>query len=359
MAHHLLDTVRHTIAARAMFTRRDGEARPVVLVACSGGPDSTAMLHALARLAPELGVAIEVASVDHGLRAESAAEVAAVGAFARDLGLPFLPLAVRVSGPGLPAAAREARYEALLGAARERGARWIAVGHTRDDQAETVLARLLRGAGVAGLTGIEPSRADGVVRPLIDCSREDVLAYVAEHGLAVVSDPTNGDARYERTRIRNTLLPALEAEDPRVRAHLADLADEARAIAEHLDALADAALDAHADGTSLPVAAFAPLAPPVRIAALRRLIARETGRSPGRAHLEAIDALFRGRGEVLLPRGFEVVRDVDAVVLRARGACAARDALRRRTKRSGTSERLPMDTARAASNARGRDEGPE
>ncbi len=336
---HLLDTVRRTVAARRLFPSASARARTHVVVACSGGPDSTALAHALHRLAPELGLSLTLASVDHGLRAESKAEVLGVGAFARELGVPFVPLSVRVEGPGLPARARDARYEALLGLARERGALALAVGHTRDDQAETVLARMLRGAGLTGLSGIEPARADGVVRPLIDCTRADVLAYVEEHGLSVVSDPSNLDARFERSRIRHALLPALEAEDPRVREHLARLSDEARALAEYLDREAATALRALGDGRVLPVAAGGALAPPVRIAAIRRWIERETGQAPGRAHVDAIEALFRARGEVLLPNGFEVVREGEGVVLRPRDSGAAQETLRHRTKRRGRGER--------------------
>src|SRR5262245_8818481 len=123
-----------------------------VLCACSGGPDSAAMLVALARLAPELGFELVAASVDHGLRADAAHDVAIASRQAAALQVPFHALRIEVAaGASIQAQARSARYEALLRLAAELGASRVAVGHTRDDQAETVLARLLRGSGLVGL----------------------------------------------------------------------------------------------------------------------------------------------------------------------------------------------------------------
>jgi tRNA(Ile)-lysidine synthase len=348
----LVDKVRRTVAARELFAPG---AR--LVVGCSGGPDSTALVHVLRRLAPELSLELCVASVDHGLRAESRGEVEAVGRFARALGLDFVPLAVTVEGPGIQAAAREARYAALLGLARARGAEGVAVGHTRDDQAETVLARLLRGGGLAGLGGIEPRRADGVVRPLLDCTRAEVMGYVTANALPVVEDPSNLDPRFERVRIRREVLPRLEREDPNLRAHLADLADEARATAAYLAAEADRFLEGRAsaaptdakkgrasaapmdaekgragsatnDASTLAAGELLRLPPPLRSAVLRRWVTRRTGAAPARAHLVAIERLVTARGEVLLPRGFDVRREDEALVIR------------HRPKRRSRSERL-------------------
>ncbi|HEX6245526.1 MAG TPA: tRNA lysidine(34) synthetase TilS, partial [Polyangiales bacterium] len=130
-----------------------------VLVACSGGPDSQALLHVLWALRAEHGCALSVAGVDHGLRADAAAELQLAARLALQLGLPFHALRVEVErGASLQAQARAARYAALLACAREQGAERVAVGHTQDDQAETVLARLLRGTGIDGLGAIEPRR---------------------------------------------------------------------------------------------------------------------------------------------------------------------------------------------------------
>ena len=178
----ITSTVRRTVHERALVSPGDH-----VLVACSGGPDSTTLLHVLHRLRSELGITLCVASIDHGLRPESAFEVEQVGAFASTLGLPFYPVRVDLAAEGvsIQARARELRYEALHEVARSHDAVRIAVGHTQDDQAETVLARMLRGAGLRGLGGIEARRSDGVIRPLLDCSRADVRTYALEHELSV------------------------------------------------------------------------------------------------------------------------------------------------------------------------------
>ncbi len=294
--------VRRTIADRRLLERGDH-----VLVACSGGPDSVALVHVLAALAGPLGITLAVASVDHGLRAEAAAEVEAVGTLATGLGLPFHRLRVAVgSAPSLQAQARHVRYEALLRLAAEIGAGHVAVGHTRDDQAETVLSRLLRGSSLDGLAGIAPYRRDGVIRPLIDCRRADVHAYVAREGLPVVRDPSNLDRGYERVRLRLDVLPALAAEDPQIVTHLSDLADDARAARRAIRDAARGLLEQAASGDALQTGPVRQAARAVRRAALGRWVEEGTGVRPGRAHLEAIDRALGGRGEVLLPDGWTV-----------------------------------------------------
>ncbi len=150
--------VRRTVAERRLLAPGDH-----VVVACSGGPDSVALVDVLGRLASDLGVTLLVASVDHGIRPEARAEVEGVAALAARLSLPFRALRVSVeAGTSPQARAREARYGALQELAKAEGARRIAVGHTRDDQAETVLTRLLRGASIDGLSGIpRPAGAMG------------------------------------------------------------------------------------------------------------------------------------------------------------------------------------------------------
>ena len=279
-----------------------------VLAACSGGPDSGAMLFALARLAPEMGFALEAASLDHGLRPAAARDVDIARAQAEAAGVPFHALAVRVApGASVQARARDARYAALLACAREIGAERVAVAHTRDDQAETVLMRLLRGAGVGGLSGIAPRRVDGVVRPLIDCPREEVWAFARRHCPAIADDESNADARFERVRVRERIVPALVAEDPAVIDHLADLADDAR---ELWDALVPGAREllAHAleDPVTIRVSIVREAPPAVRRVALRLWVREATGAPLGRAALDQIDhGLSRG-GEVWLADAWRV-----------------------------------------------------
>ena len=217
------------------------------LVAVSGGPDSTALLYLVAEARPDLRLA--VGHVRHGLR-DDAEDAEVAGAHAAVLGVPFYETKVTVNpqaGEGLEAAARAARYEALTAMAREAKAGWLFVGHTADDQAETVLLNIARGSGIRGLSGIPPIRdLDGItlVRPLLGVRRALVRALVAERGLRTVADPTNADVERRRARARHETLPHLarltghEGTDGLVRA-LARLATLARDDADMLDALAD------------------------------------------------------------------------------------------------------------------------
>lgn len=313
----LLARVRRTLLERQLVST---ETR--VLCACSGGPDSAALLACLAELAPELGIALEAASVDHGLRAEAGADVAIAAEQAAQLRVPFHALKIQVEpGTGLQARARDQRYAALRACATGIGAERIAVGHTRDDQAETVIARLLRGAGVRGLGGIQPRRDDGVVRPLIDCRRADVHRYARARFTRIAEDRSNLDPRFERVRIRSHVLPSLAGEDPALVRHLAELADDARAYGELADALAETFLQ-RAPEKSLAISELALLARAIRQAVLRAWVHRSVGLSLGRAELAQLEVIIRhGRGEVWLAE--------------ERCICAGRDGFLHLHKRTG------------------------
>jgi tRNA(Ile)-lysidine synthase len=188
-----------------------------ILAAVSGGPDSMALMHLLARWsgtgrrAPVL-----VATVDHGLRPEAAGEAAFVAREAASLGLAHRTLAWRGDKPrtGIQEAAREARYGLLVRCAREEGASHLVTAHTRDDQAETVLMRLARGSGLTGLSGMRRDRdRDGIrhLRPLLDWPKEALLDLCRAQGWPFVSDPSNRDERFERVRWRR-IMPLLAAE---------------------------------------------------------------------------------------------------------------------------------------------------
>ena len=202
-----------------------------IALAVSGGPDSLAML--LLGAATHAGNVI-AATVDHGIRPESAGEARMVAKLCRRLGLPHATLRVEVGGGGGPqAAAREARYPALERWAIEAGAVALATAHHLDDQAETVLLRLARGAGVGGLAGVRPARrlASGLVlvRPLLGWRRAELGAIVAAAGVVPVDDPSNRDPRYDRTRAR-TLLAGGWPEAARLAAVAAHLADAEAAL---------------------------------------------------------------------------------------------------------------------------------
>ncbi len=222
----MLSTVLRTIAAHALFERGDR-----VIVAVSGGPDSMALLHLLWEAQERLGLTLEVAGVDHGLRPAAAGELELVRASAEALGLPFVRLAVDLGGgrrrAGLQEAARRARLGALAALAAERGARRIALGHQADDQAETVLFRIVRGTGLRGLGGI-PYLRSPFVRPLLDLRRAEILRYLGRRSISFVEDPSNADLRFARARVRHRYLPLLAQENPRVAEALVALAGAAR-----------------------------------------------------------------------------------------------------------------------------------
>ena len=212
----------------------------VVVCACSGGPDSTALLHALALLRKRIGHALVAHGVDHGLRPEAAAELDLAQRVAEEQGVPFARTCVQVSpGANLQARARTARLQALAAAAREAGARAVATGHTADDRAETLLLRLLRGAGPRGLAVLPPSApfpsleaspdapapTFALIRPLLTARRADVLAHIGRHSLPTATDPSNADPRFLRVRVRRELVPLMETMSPRIVDQLCALAD--------------------------------------------------------------------------------------------------------------------------------------
>ncbi|MEA1830810.1 tRNA lysidine(34) synthetase TilS [Methylobacterium durans] len=191
------------------------ETRSTAVLAVSGGPDSTALMHAAAACAPGQ---LHVATVDHGLRPESRAEAAAVGRAANGLGLPHRILAWDTGGrpaSGIQAAARAARYRLLAAFAAEVGAGLLLTAHTLDDQAETVLMRLFAGSGLAGLAGMRPERNLGrglrLVRPFLGIPKADLVAWCEDRHIAYLRDPSNADERFARARLRR-LMPELARE---------------------------------------------------------------------------------------------------------------------------------------------------
>ena len=212
-----------------------------VLVAFSGGPDSTALLWGMTRLAARRGLRLAAAHLDHAMDAGSGARADAAARIAERLGVPLIRerADVRAVFPGESpeAAGRRARYGFLERARAALGARWIATAHHRDDQAETVLLRLLFGSGLEGLAGIRPLHgAHGeIVRPLLALPRAELLAAVEAAGLDPVDDPTNRILSVPRNRVRHRLLPALAADDPGMSYRLARLGARAGAAVRTVD----------------------------------------------------------------------------------------------------------------------------
>ncbi len=240
----------------------------LVLAACSGGPDSLALAAALAFVAPRMGLRAGGVTVDHGLQNGSGSRAASVVTVLAGLGLdPVRGIAVTVQADGGPeAAARTARYHALAEAAAELGAAAVLLGHTLDDQAETVLLGLARGSGPRSLAGM-PRRRGTFRRPLLGVRRPVTAAACEALGLEPWEDPHNADRRFARVRIRLDALPALEAAlGPGVPEALARTADQLRADAEFLESISSER--SRAD-SPLPVSSLAGMPGAVRTRVLR------------------------------------------------------------------------------------------
>lgn len=232
-AKEIVDAVKRFVASRELF-RQGG----LILAAVSGGADSMALVSILHELSPEMGFSVAAGHFNHQLRPSAEQELEVVRGYAGSLGLPFhsgtadVRAIVEATGDTLEEAARKARYDFLHRVAGEIHADHIATGHTRDDQAETVLMRILRGTGVRGLAGI-PVRRGNIVRPLLGLSREETVSYCGACGIPYVEDPTNEDLRFHRNRIRHELLPLLESNyNSGIRDNIVRLAENAQTILE-------------------------------------------------------------------------------------------------------------------------------
>lgn len=309
------------VAAVRMAVRRGLADLPkdaLILVACSGGADSLALASA-ARFA---GRRTGLVTVDHGLQEGSDRRARSVAAWARDSGFdPVRIETVSVAGlsGGPEAAARTARYNALTTTAAELGAAAVLLGHTRDDQAETVLLALARGAGPRGLSGM-PARRGVFRRPLLDVARADTRKACAALGLAPWEDPHNTDPAYARSRVRASVLPVLvEALGPGVLGNLARTAALVAADNAALDELSAAALEEARSEVGLAVARLAAMSPAIRGRVLHRW-ARELGAAGGAlayGHVTGLDALvtdWHGQGAVHLPAGIAVERRSEELV---------------------------------------------
>ena len=276
----LAATVDRALRRHAMLA--GGE---TVVIGVSGGADSVALLTTLLALAPAWRLRLHVIHVDHGLRPESGGDASFVGGLGARLGVPVEVARVQVGPGSVEAAARAARHAALTAAADRLRAHRIALGHTADDQAETVLMRILEGAGVRGLAGI-PAVRGRIIRPLLDLRHQDVVAALEAAGERWLEDETNRDLRFFRNRVRHELLPGLGAGGDVVGA-LTRLAGSARAHVDALDEIAERELERRATvepgALTLARSALAELPGPVAAEVLRRAAARLGSRAPLRA----------------------------------------------------------------------------
>ncbi|HKU79432.1 MAG TPA: tRNA lysidine(34) synthetase TilS [Rhodanobacteraceae bacterium] len=227
-------------------TRIETNAPPALCVAFSGGPDSTALLHALARWPEVRERRLRALHVDHGLHADSAGWAKHCADFCESLAVPLTTIRVQVHdtrGEGIEAVARRARYAAFAENLAE--GEWLVLGHHRDDQVETVLLKLLRGAGPEGLGGmraLRPLARGQLWRPLLETPRASLREYLADNALPCIDDPANADPRFARNVLRREILPRIAAHWPHADASILHAARLCRTAAHYIDASAQTAL---------------------------------------------------------------------------------------------------------------------
>lgn len=310
------------------------------LVAVSGGGDSTAMLLILSRLANEFGWRLTAAHFDHRLRSpeDAEADLEFVSGLCRSLGLPLVhgngdvAGRARRAGESVEQAARALRYRFLAAQAKKAGASVVLVGHTLDDQAETVLLHLIRGSGLEGLAGMRPrsgwpfGRGPEVARPLLSLRREETGRYCRELGIAPREDATNEILLATRNRVRHEVMPVLRRLNPNVEEALARLAETAYEDVTELEARADEALRGagrlRAGVMELDLAVLRALRPAVQSRVLRLALARVLGSEVDieAVHVQVLKRLVAAHpGQASLPKGAAAVRDSRMLTLR-RGA---------------------------------------
>ncbi len=316
--------VKSTISRYSMIMHGDR-----VVVAVSGGPDSVCLLDMLHELKDDFGIELVAAHFDHGLRpGEDEAETRFVESLALSLNLPF---ETNKAGPHIKAGrgsleerARGARYHFLEEVKGRFSAQKIAVGHNLNDQAETVLMRLLRGSGPSGLSGIPPCRDNKIIRPLIEISRNEILHYLGQRRLKYVTDSSNLETRYLRNRIRLELLPQLKKYQPRIIELLAQTSEIMRRDNGWLEVVAEEWVKEMAEITTdrqvlIPLSSFKELSGALRYRVIRYALGMtgENLRRVSLRHIEAISLLATGRkpqGRISLPNMLTAKRMYDKLI---------------------------------------------
>lgn len=299
-----------------------------VLVALSGGADSTALLRVLLELKSELGIHVEAAHVHHGIRGvEADRDETFCRALCERLDVPFhgyhcdVPAYAKEQGISMELAARQLRYQGLEDMRTQQNLQYIATAHHQEDNAETLLFRLARGTGLVGLGGIPPVRGK-IIRPLLDVGREEIEAYLQQLGQEFVTDSTNGDVRYSRNRIRSRVLPELEQVSHGAAAAMCRLAEDARQEEQLLSQLAADLWEPVAvcsqERIALPAAVIAQAHPALASRALRQMFHHLSGQELERDHTHALLQLVQNghSGNRLdLPQGWQGKLDVDQLVI--------------------------------------------
>ncbi len=317
----LLIKIRETIKKYSLLDAGDR-----VVIAVSGGPDSVCLLSVLQALSAELELSLYIAHLDHMFRGkESADEALFVEGLAKKFNIAAtiekvdVPAFCRERGLSAQAGAREVRYGFLANVAEKVGAARIATGHTATDQAETFLMRLVRGAGVSGLSAIPPKRGN-IIRPLIEATREDVLGYLKSAGLEYATDPSNAKPVYTRNRIRSDVLPVLREFNPRVVETLAAeaslLRDEDEAIEAYLNQMMKGMFDQDEGIIAIKRAEFNALPPAFRRRMFRLAAGLLGADSPVLSRVQVDEALCFIAGSqtgraMRLPQGLRVEREYE------------------------------------------------
>jgi tRNA(Ile)-lysidine synthase len=322
-----LRKVRETISRYEMI--RQGQA---VVVAVSGGPDSVCLLDILHELSDELKISLIVSHYDHGLRpAEDESETVFVRELARDLHLPFMtgkaPPSLRGKSASIEERARNARYRFLEKVRVKHGAQRIALGHNLNDQAETVIMRLLRGSGPSGLTGIPPRRDSTIIRPLIEVERLEIETYLKARRLNYVTDSSNLKTDYLRNKIRLELMPLLEQHQPRFVHLLGQTADILREEDAYLERIGEAWLSREAElepdnAFQIPISSFLKLPAALRRRVVRQIIGK-VKRDLRRITWDHVESILRlahsekPQASIHLPGKLNVKRSYDHLIVSA------------------------------------------
>ena len=292
-----------------------GFGKPLV-VAVSGGADSSALLRLLTDTQSRHGWRIRAAHVDHAIQSpsvrarfrEAARELAAAAEVPLDICEADARAEADRSDDGLEAAARRVRYEALAQIASDRGAPAVAVAHTRDDQAETVIMHILRGSGLDGLSGMPPLRplGDGLqlLRPMLDVTRDETESVCRAYGWIPVHDPSNDDQVHTRNRIRRSLLPLMQEINPNVAERLAQLARSVATDRELLELIGRESLTqlAEADG-AMTRRSFLALPGPLQVRVIRAFCREHDVTLSAERTAAALQVIQHGFGVVELPEG--------------------------------------------------------
>ena len=321
--------IRDTIRKHRMLAPGDR-----VLVAVSGGPDSVCLLNVLQVLSRELEISLHIVHLDHMFRgAESAGEARFVADLAEKLRIPATVEAIDVAeycrehGISAQTGAREVRYAFLARVAAGAGASRIATAHTANDQAETLLLRMLRGAGLSGLSGIPPVR-DNIIRPLIAVTKAEVLEHLRSAGIEFVSDPSNANPVYARNRIRMELIPLLKQFNPRIvetlAAEAALLRDEDEAAEARLAIEADSVMTREGEHVVLARGKFNALSKALQRRLLRKAAESAAGGPVDLSFVQAEEILsflsFAQTGRRMdVPGGLAIEREYERFVITAAG----------------------------------------